>query len=229
MSTLIELTDIHKTYQIGAHTVRALDGVSLSIDAGELLAIMGASGSGKSTLMNIIGLLDHPDQGAYWLEGRNMADISANEQAIIRNRHIGFVFQSFFLLSRLTALQNIALPLRYRGESKKAAQSAASAMLEKVGLPDLAGHRPNEMSGGQQQRVAIARALVGQPSLILADEPTGALDTQTGESILSLFKTLNREEHTTIVIITHDPHIGEQCQRTLRIQDGQLLSNATGH
>lgn len=201
-----------------------LKGVNLEVRKGELLSITGQSGCGKSTLMNIIGLLDRPTSGIFMMEGKEVSYSDDDSLSRIRNRHIGFVFQQYFLLSRLTALENVELPMVYRGESEQSIRKRALELLRRVGMEDRANHRPNELSGGQQQRVAIARALVGSPSIILADEPTGALDTHVGGEIMQLFKELNREEGITVVIITHDPGIAAQCKRVSRMQDGIILS-----
>jgi len=219
---MINLVNIHKTYQIGPVDVEILKGVNLSIKKGELIAIVGQSGCGKSTLMNIIGLLDTPSSGSYLLEDRPVGDLSDNELSEFRNKKIGFVFQQFNLLSRLTALQNVGLPLVYRGTPEKERNRLARQMLDKVGMLDRQTHRPTELSGGQQQRVAIARALVGSPSIILADEPTGALDAQVGQEIMDLFVQLNREEEITIFIITHDMAIARQCNGFVRMKDGVI-------
>ncbi|MGC2854651.1 ABC transporter ATP-binding protein [Novispirillum sp. DQ9] len=222
---MIDLTDIRKSYRVGPVDVEILKGVSFSIAAGETVSIMGSSGSGKSTLMNIMGLLDKPTSGAFRLDGRDTAGLSADEQSALRNRHIGFVFQAFHLLPRLSALDNVALPLAYRGVGTRERREAAGEWLERVGMADRAHHRPNELSGGQRQRVAIARALVGTPSLVLADEPTGALDTRVGQEVMDLFLGLGRDSSTTIVIITHDPGIAAQCGRQLLLRDGQLVTD----
>lgn len=223
MSTIIEMVDLHKSYHIGGYALPVLKGVDFKIEQGELISIMGASGSGKSTLMNIIGLLDHHDTGKYILNGKEVAQYSPNELARIRNQTIGFVFQSFFLLPKLNAIQNVSLPLTYRGIKTKDSRVRAIEMLEKVGMKSYANHKPSEMSGGQMQRVAIARALAGDPSLILADEPTGALDSKIGQEVMDLFIELNQRDHATIIIITHDPSIAAQCQRTIHIKDGLII------
>lgn len=223
MSTVIELIDIHKTYHIGEHILHVLQGVNFTIKRGELISIMGASGSGKSTLMNIIGLLDHHESGTYLLDSKEVTKYTENELAAIRNKMIGFVFQSFFLLPRLSALQNVGLPLIYRGVTGKENKERSLAMLKKVGMEEYYDHKPSELSGGQMQRVAIARALVGNPSVILADEPTGALDSKIGQEVMDLFIDLNRSENATIVIITHDPLIAQQCQRIIHIRDGLII------
>lgn len=223
MSQLIELHDITKKYQVGGTEQIILKGINLELRAGELVAIMGASGSGKSTLLNILGMLDRPTSGQYLLEGREIGALPEEERAIARNQYIGFVFQAFFLLPRLSIVQNVGLPLVYRNWEESAIAPRALAMLEKVGLSDRARHKPNQLSGGQQQRAAIARALVGNPKVILADEPTGALDTQTGQVIMDLFIDLNQKEHVTTIIVTHDPKVAAQCQRTIHIQDGGIV------
>lgn len=210
---------------MGDQTFQALKGVDFHLDKGELLAIVGMSGSGKSTLMNILGFLDHCTTGRYFFEDSDVSSLSDEALAKIRNEKIGFVFQSFFLLARSSALQNVMLPLFYRGVPREEAKEKAMHFLEKMGVGHLAHHRPNQLSGGQQQRVAIARALVGDPAVILADEPTGALDSQTGNDVMELFKNLNRQEGRTIVIITHDKEISNQCQRTVMIRDGKIDNN----
>lgn len=221
---MIELRDVYKIYHIGDHEVHALNGISFSIGKGELVAIMGASGSGKSTAMNIIGVLDHPTSGEYYLNGEKVLALSGDILAGLRNRTIGFVFQQFFLLPRLTALQNVSLPLTYRGLNPKEIKERALASLEKVGMADFINHRPNELSGGQQQRVAIARALVTAPAVILADEPTGALDSKTGQSVMDLLIELNQKDHATIIIVTHDLSVAQQCQRIIKLKDGAIVA-----
>jgi len=222
---MLKLTDIRKTYKIGPVDVEVLKGVSLEVERGELLSVMGTSGCGKSTLMNIVGMLDKPSSGTHLLEGREVGNLSDNEISSIRNNKIGFVFQSFYLLPKLTSLENVGVPLIYRGTKKSEIRRRSHEFLKKVGMDDRAQHRPNELSGGQQQRVAIARALAGKPSIILADEPTGALDTQVGKDIMKLFVDLNAEEDITVIIITHDPKIAKQCKRSVRMQDGVIIDD----
>lgn len=220
--TLLKLENIKKSFNLGPLQVNVLRGVSFEVKTGEMLAIMGTSGSGKSTLMNIIGFLDQPDSGRYLLENRETARLSDSELSAIRNKKIGFVFQQFNLLGRLTALENVCIPLVYRGIPEKEQKSMSMEILEKVGMADRAGHKPMELSGGQQQRVAIARALVGSPSILLADEPTGALDTRVGQEIMNLFLELNSTRQITTLIITHDPRIAAQCPGTILMQDGYI-------
>jgi putative ABC transport system ATP-binding protein len=219
---MIELFEIHKAYPVGPTMVPVLNGISMTIGGGELVSIMGSSGSGKSTLMNIIGMLDWPTSGQYRLNGRDILAAGSDDLADLRNELVGFVFQSFFLLPRLTALENVTLPLFYRGTDEEEARAKAVGLLERVGMGSRLQARPMEMSGGQRQRVAIARALVGDPALVLADEPTGALDTKVGQEIMDLFIELNRERGITVVIITHDPGIAAQCRRRVLMRDGLL-------
>ncbi len=219
---LIRVESLGKTYQLERVPVPALAGVSFAIDAGEFVSIMGPSGSGKSTLMNLIGLLDTPTEGKYWLEGTEVSGLSDDRLAEIRNRRIGFVFQNFQLLPRATAVENVQLPLEYMGAS--GARHKALAALARVRLAERARHRPNELSGGERQRVAIARALVTEPALVLADEPTGNLDSRTGEEILSLFGELHCQG-VTIVVVTHDPQVARHGERILHIRDGHLVDD----
>lgn len=219
---MLTLHKITKSYYMGKQTLQVLKGIDLHIDAGELVAIMGKSGSGKSTLMNIIGLLDHACSGDFTLNNRAIQQYNDDELSFARNELIGFVFQSFHLLSRQSVLENVMLPLRYRRLAISECKQRALAILDKVGMADRASHFPNELSGGQRQRAAIARALVGEPQLILADEPTGALDEKTSNEIMHLFSTLNEQEGITVVIITHDPSIARRCKRTVTIKDGRL-------
>ena len=224
---MIEVKELTKTYRLGSVEVPALRGVSFTIERGEVVAIMGQSGSGKSTLMHILGCLDLPTSGGYFLDGKNIAGMSEDDLATIRNREIGFVFQTFNLLPRMTVRRNAELPLMYNGGDGQAdIHQRAEALLDAVGLADRINHRPTELSGGQQQRVAIARALINQPALLLADEPTGNLDSQTGAEIINLLLGLNRERGLTLVIVTHDPSIAAKTQRVIRLRDG-LLENGS--
>ncbi len=218
---VIEAENLTKTYQMGEMEVQALRGVSFKIRRGEVISIMGPSGSGKSTLMNILGCLDVPTSGEYILDGESVANLSDNELSDIRNQKVGFVFQSFNLLSRTTALANVELPLRYAGGNHL--RQKAMAALEAVGLKDRINHRPNELSGGQQQRVAIARALVTQPAIIMADEPTGNLDSKSGAEIMNLLLDLNKQSGTTLIIVTHSPDVAAQTQRVICLRDGLLV------
>ncbi|MEL6333457.1 MAG: ABC transporter ATP-binding protein [Cyanobacteria bacterium J06626_26] len=220
---MITLENITKTYHLADVEVPILRGIDLHIEASEYVSIMGASGSGKSTLMNIIGCLDRPTAGEYYLEGRELTTLDKNELAYIRNQQIGFVFQQFNLLPRATALENVMLPMVYAGIPKAERRVRAEAALTHVGLSDRMANRPSQLSGGQQQRVAIARALVNQPAILLADEPTGALDTQTSQDVMNLFHQLN-EQQITIVIISHETEVAEQTKRRIRIQDGQIIA-----
>jgi len=220
---LIEVKDIVKEYTMGEVTLRALDGVSLRLHCGEMVSIMGPSGSGKSTLMNVLGCLDKPTSGTYRLEDTDVEGLDDNQLADIRNKKIGFVFQTFNLLARTSALQNVELPLIYGGEGNR--RRRAIEALEAVGLGDRIRHRPNELSGGQQQRVAIARALVNRPSIILADEPTGNLDSKSGMEIVGIFERLNREGGITVVFVTHDDDIASHTSRIIRLLDGKIVSN----
>jgi putative ABC transport system ATP-binding protein len=222
--SIIQISNLKKTYKLGGETVHALNDVSIEIEKGEFLAIIGPSGSGKSTLMNMIGCLDRPQTGKYLLDGKDIGKMNDNQLAAIRNQKIGFIFQNFNLLTKLTAVENVELPLLYAGLSGKERRERALEGLAKVGLRERSGHLPSQLSGGQQQRVAIARALAGNPDILLADEPTGALDSKTSKDILQLMKQLN-ELGNTIILITHDLEIAKQAKRMVSIQDGQLLEN----
>jgi putative ABC transport system ATP-binding protein len=222
---VIQAERLTKVYKMGDIEVHALRGLSLEIKRGEVVAIVGPSGSGKSTLMNILGCLDHPSDGSYLLDGEQVADLRDDQLASIRNRKVGFIFQSFNLLPRATALANVELPLRYAGKVA-ARKDKARAALQAVGLGDRMTHKPTELSGGQQQRVAIARALVNNPAIIMADEPTGNLDSKVGQEIMDLLMTLNRDKGTTLIIVTHDPKIAAQAQRIIRVRDGVVAAEA---
>jgi putative ABC transport system ATP-binding protein len=222
MKSVIEISDLYKEYDTAAGAVPVLRGVSLSVEEGEFVAVMGPSGSGKSTFMNILGCLDVATKGSYRLTGRDVGEMDTDELALLRNRVIGFVFQGFNLLPRASLLDNVALPLVYRGIARGERHTRALAMLEKVGLEKFAEYAPTHISGGQQQRVAIARALVNDPKLILADEPTGNLDTHTGQEIMELFTGLNREEGITVLVVTHEPDIAGYARRLVRLVDGEV-------
>jgi len=221
---LIRLNDLQKTYHLGEVDVPVLKGISLTIESGEMVALMGASGSGKTTLMNILGCLDHASGGQYWLEGREITRVSPDERALLRNSKIGFVFQNFNLLARTSALKNVMMPLLYSTErlTDRQEYERAVALLERVGLGDRMHHEPSQLSGGQQQRVAIARALVNRPSLLLADEPTGNLDSRTSEETLQMFRQLNEQESITVILVTHDATVAAHARRTIHIRDGLI-------
>ena len=222
---MIQTENLIKVYQMGDTEVRALNSVSFSIEKGELVAIMGPSGSGKSTLMSIIGCLDVPTSGGYKLDGESVENMDETELAEIRGRKVGFVFQQFNLLARTSALENVMLPLTYAGMTGRARKERAMKALERVGLKDRMEHAPNELSGGQQQRVAIARALVNDPGLILADEPTGAVDSKTGKEIIGIFQSLHLENQQTVILVTHDPFIARHTNRIIKISDGRIVSD----
>jgi ABC-type lipoprotein export system ATPase subunit len=226
---LLELRQVRKTYHLGEMDLEVLKGVTLSVGKGELVALMGASGSGKSTLMNILGCLDRPTSGEYWLDGQEISGASANSRARLRNRHIGFVFQNFNLLSRTSALDNVSMPLTYGEEfvHEDEMKSRAKEMLSKVGLADRMDHCPSQLSGGQQQRVAIARSLINRPRLLLADEPTGNLDSRTSEEILQMFRELNEKDGLTIILVTHAEEVADHAKRTIRIRDGLIAGDTT--
>jgi putative ABC transport system ATP-binding protein len=229
LNALIDIRDVTKTYEMGAETiVHALDGVSLAIEAGDYVAIMGPSGSGKSTLMNLIGCLDTPSTGSYILKGREIATMNDDELAMIRNKEIGFIFQTFNLLPRADAIQNVELPLVYSGLPRRERKERAEKALDAVGLGTRKHHRPNEMSGGQRQRVAIARALVNGPSILLADEPTGNLDSKTGEEILALMDELHHGGNT-IILVTHEDELAQHASRVVRLRDGKIVSDVRNH
>ena len=228
---LIELKDIRKTYHLGEIDVPVLKGVSMAVASGELVALMGASGSGKSTLMNILGCLDRPSSGEYWLDGQEVSRYSNDQRAMVRNQKIGFVFQSFNLLSRTTALENVTMPLTYTADflTPKERHERGMAMLTRVGLDDRSHHHPSQLSGGQQQRVAIARALINNPPVLFADEPTGNLDSKTSEEVLRMFKQLNEDDGITIILVTHDVTVASHARRTIHIHDGLIVNGAYSH
>ena len=225
---LIELRDIYKTYQLGDLDVPVLKGVSMTVERGELVALMGVSGSGKSTLMNILGCLDHPTSGQYWLDGQEISHLSADQRALLRNHKLGFVFQNFNLLPRTSAMENVVMPLSYSTEhlSDRQARHRAKEFLDRVGLSDRMHHEPSQLSGGEQQRVAIARALVNRPAVLFADEPTGNLDSHTSEEVLRMFQQLNQQNGITIILVTHDPGVAKHAQRVIRIHDGVIVNGA---
>jgi putative ABC transport system ATP-binding protein len=225
MSELIRVENLHKTYRMGDVEVPALRGINLAIDRGEFVAVMGSSGSGKSTFMNILGCLDRPTTGKYYLDGQEVGSLTPNEWAHIRNKRIGFVFQGFNLLARTTALENVELPMMYNGFTSRERHQRALEVLSLVALGERRHHTPNQLSGGQQQRVAIARALVNRPSLILADEPTGNLDSATSNEIMELFQRLNAGEGITIILVTHEPDIAEHAKRQIVFRDGLVISD----
>jgi len=224
----IELHDICKTYNLGELDLPVLRGVSQQVAQSEFVALMGASGSGKSTLMNIMGCLDHPTSGEYWLDGREISKLTAKERARLRNRMIGFVFQSFNLLPRMTAFENVVMPLMYSRDNltERDMEQRAAELIEKVGLSGRLHHRPSQLSGGEQQRVAIARSLIGRPQVLFADEPTGNLDSRTSEEILDLFQQLNNVDRITLIMVTHDPGVAQHAQRIIRIKDGLIDNGA---
>ena len=228
MTAAFSLEGVRRSYETGPLTVDVLQGVDLEVAEGDFVAIMGPSGSGKSTLMHIIGLLDRPSSGRYVLRGQEVESMPDDALAALRNEHIGFVFQSFHLLSRLSAWQNVALPLVYRDVGRSTTRRRCEAVLEQVGLGDRSSHAPHELSGGQRQRVAIARALVGEPSIVLADEPTGALDVDSGNEVMELLLALNRERGVTVVLITHDHAVASRCARRLRLHQGMLREVPSG-
>jgi ABC-type lipoprotein export system ATPase subunit len=227
-SELIRLKDIRKTYRLGEIDLPVLKGVSLQIDRGEMVALMGTSGSGKTTLMNLLGCLDRPTSGEYWLDGEEISRLSGDQRAMVRNKKIGFVFQSFNLLARTSALDNVMMPLSYTAQhlSDREGRARARAMLELVGLGERLDHHPSQLSGGQQQRVAIARSLVNRPPLLFADEPTGNLDSRTSVEILQMFRKLNEEEGITIILVTHDAGVASHAKRTIRMRDGLIEEGA---
>jgi ABC-type lipoprotein export system ATPase subunit len=223
---LIELKDIYKTYFLGEIQVPVLKGVTLNVERGEMVALMGVSGSGKSTLMNILGCLDRPTSGEYWLDGEEVSQFSPNQRAALRNNKIGFVFQNFNLLARTTAVENVMMPLSYGNVSDREARKRALELLDRVGIADRAHHHPSQLSGGQQQRVAIARSLVNHPPLLFADEPTGNLDSRTSEEVLAMFQQLNQRDGITIILVTHDSGVAQHAKRSIRIHDGLIVPGA---
>jgi len=220
--TIVRLENVIKTYSMGESEVHALRGISFAIGQGEFLSIMGPSGSGKSTCMNMIGCLDRPTSGLVEINGKETAKMNEKELAVLRNRTVGFVFQQYHLIASMNVLENVMLPLKYRREEKSIRKEKAEAALEAVGLSDRMKHRPHELSGGQKQRVAIARAMITEPKILLADEPTGALDSTTGHQVMEMFGKINQEKGTTVIIVTHDPGIGASTQRCIRILDGMI-------
>ena len=223
MEKVVSLHDVVRTYIMGDNEVRALRGVSFDIEQGEFVSIMGPSGSGKSTCMNMIGCLDRPTSGIVKINGRETAKMNEKELSVLRNQTIGFVFQQYHLISSMNVIENVMLPLKYQKLDRRLRHEKALAALESVGLAERIHHKPHELSGGQKQRVAIARAMVTQPKILLADEPTGALDTETGKQVMEMFRKINSENNTTIIIVTHDPRIGESTKRCIRILDGQIV------
>ena len=223
MENVVSLQDVVRTYIMGDNEVRALRGVSFDIEQGEFVSIMGPSGSGKSTCMNMIGCLDRPTSGIVKINGRETAKMNEKELSVLRNQTIGFVFQQYHLINSMNVIENVMLPLKYQKLDRSLRHEKALAALESVGLADRIHHKPHELSGGQKQRVAIARAMVTQPKILLADEPTGALDTETGKQVMEMFRKINSENNTTIIIVTHDPRIGESTKRCIRILDGQIV------
>ena len=223
MENVVSLQNVVRTYIMGDNEVRALRGVSFDIEQGEFVSIMGPSGSGKSTCMNMIGCLDRPTSGSVKINGRETAKMNEKELSVLRNRTIGFIFQQYHLISSMNVIENVMLPLKYQKVERNLRHEKALAALEAVGLSERIHHKPHELSGGQKQRVAIARAMVTQPKILLADEPTGALDTETGKQVMETFRKINSENNTTIIIVTHDPRIGESTKRCIRILDGQIV------
>ncbi len=224
---LMQLNDIFKTYHLGEMDVPVLKGITLTVKRGELVALMGASGSGKTTLMNLLGCLDRPTSGSYWLDGLEVSAMNADQRALVRNSKIGFVFQSFNLLARTSALENVMMPLTYNATtlSESDGRKRAIELLKRVGLADRMDHEPSQLSGGQQQRVAIARALINNPPLLFADEPTGNLDTKTSKEVLAMFKKINAEERITVILVTHDNDVASNAKRIVRISDGLVVAN----